>query len=237
MTPTRNNLLGRFISIEGGEGAGKSTLIQSLAQALRERGCDVMTTREPGGTTLAEDIRRLLVTGEARKMDHITEYFLFSAARRHHLKEVIIPALKRGAWVISDRFIDSSFVYQQDPQLQPLYWMQQVFSALSQDLLMEEDTGEGQRRPAALYPRLTLWLDLDPTLGLARTQGRRNQETRFEEKGHTFHHRVRERFQELHDLYPERIFRIDASGTQSQVLRHAIQLLERHLPEEMDCAR
>ena len=103
---------GRFISIEGGEGAGKSTQAERLCAALRNRGLDVVATREPGGSPGAEDIRRLLVSGATDRWDATTEVLLHFAARRDHLVKTVLPALARGAWVVSDRFADSTTAYQ-----------------------------------------------------------------------------------------------------------------------------
>ena len=103
---------GRFITLEGGEGAGKSTQVGMLAAALRARGFDVVTTREPGGSAGAEEIRALLVTGGAGRWSALTEAFLHFAARRDHLERVVWPALASGYWVVSDRFVDSTLAYQ-----------------------------------------------------------------------------------------------------------------------------
>jgi len=191
---------GRFITFEGGEGAGKSTQVRLLAEALSRRGLDVVTTREPGGAPSAERIRTLLVEGEAR-WDPVTEALLHTAQRREHLVRTVWPALERGAWVISDRFADSTTAYQgagqgvTPEQLGALYWM---------------IAGE-------FRPDLTIILDLPVEEGLKRAAGRGGKEDRYERMGMDFHQRIRDAFATIARTHPERCVVISALGVPDDV--------------------
>lgn len=186
---------GRFITLEGGEGAGKSTQVVRLKEWLKKRGHESVATREPGGAPGAEMVRKLLVEGPTERWDGITEALLHFAARRDHLRSTVWPALKRGAWVISDRFADSTMAYQ--------------------------GYGHGADRTmlGALYdmavgdfcPDLTLILDLPVETGLARAAARRDSETRYESLPIAFHERVRAGFLDIAAADPERCVVIDAS--------------------------
>lgn len=186
---------GRFITLEGGEGAGKSTQILRLKEWLEGQGHEVLATREPGGAPGAEMVRKLLVEGPVERWDGVTEALLHFAARRDHLRSAVWPALKRGAWVISDRFADSTMAYQ--------------------------GYGHGADRAmlAGLYdmavgefcPDLTLILDLPVETGLARAAARRGTETRYESLPVAFHERVRAGFLDIAAADPERCVVIDAS--------------------------
>lgn len=187
---------GRFITFEGGEGAGKSTQVQRLAARLRANGREVVTTREPGGSPGAESIRDLVLKGAADRWSSATETLLMYAARRDHIERVIRPALERGAWVICDRFADSTRAYQGaaggvDPQF---------ISALETFVL------EGTR------PDLTLVFDLPADVGLERAHVRAGAEMRFESKGTAFHEHLREAFREIAAADPGRCALIDATA-------------------------
>jgi dTMP kinase len=186
---------GRFITLEGGEGAGKSTQIVRLADWLKTRGHDVVTTREPGGAPGAEMIRKLLVEGPAERWDGTTEALLHFAARRDHLRSTVWPALKRGAWVVSDRFADSTRAYQGSGHGLDLEALDRLY----------EVAVDGFR------PDLTLILDLPVETGLARAAQRRGAETRYESLPRDFHERVRKGFLEIARAEPKRCAVIDAS--------------------------
>ncbi len=187
---------GNFITLEGGEGTGKSTQIARLAEFLRPFASEVVVTREPGGSPGAEAIRALLVNGPAEKWSAQTETLLMYAARRDHIERVIEPSLARGAWVICDRFADSTRAYQgvaggADPAM---------IRALEDHVL------------AGLSPNLTLVLDLPVDAGLARAQSRGEGEGRFESKGRAFHEALRQAFLDIAAREPERCHVIDAQG-------------------------
>ena len=186
---------GRFITLEGGEGAGKSTQIARLADWLRARGREVVATREPGGSPGAEMIRKLLVEGPAERWDGTTEALLHYAARRDHLRSTVWPALTRGAWVISDRFADSTRAYQGYGHGLDLGTLARL-----------HDVAIG-----GFQPDLTLILDLPIDIGLTRAAARRGTETRYESLPRDFHERVHEGFLEIAKSEPERCAVIDAS--------------------------
>jgi dTMP kinase len=186
---------GRFITLEGGEGAGKSTQIVRLADWLKARGRDVVTSREPGGAPGAEMIRKLLVEGPAERWDGTTEALLHFAARRDHLRATVWPALERGAWVVSDRFADSTRAYQGYGHGLDLEALDRLY----------EVAVDGFR------PDLTLILDLPVEAGLARAAARRGTETRYESLPRDFHERVRQGFLEIAKNEPKRCAIVDAS--------------------------
>lgn len=194
---------GRFITLEGGEGAGKSTQIGLLAAFLRGQGREVVTSREPGGSPGAEMIRKLLVEGPTDAWDGPTEALLMFAARRDHLVRTVWPALERGAWVISDRFADSTRAYQGHGHGLPMDGIETLYRVAVGDFA----------------PDLTLILDLPVDIGLARAAQRRGVETRFEGLGPTFHERVRSGFRAIAAAEPKRCALIDASGDVDAVHR------------------
>ena len=179
---------GRFISFEGGEGAGKSTQARRLVDRLRALGLETVATREPGGSPGGEAIRELLVNGPPERWSAITETLLMYAARRDHLERVIVPALERGAWVVCDRFFDSTRAYQGAGGGAPA----ELIAALEASVVGE------------VKPDLTLILDMPVAAGLARAAGRGKGEARFEAKGIDFHERLRAAFLEIARREPER---------------------------------
>ena len=187
---------GRFITLEGGEGAGKSTQIARLKGWLEGRGRSVVATREPGGSPGAEMIRKLLVEGPAERWDGTTEALLHFAARREHLRSMVWPALKRGAWVLSDRFADSTLAYQGYGHGVDRKIFEQLYGVAV----------------GAFRPDLTLVLDLPIEAGLARAATRRGTETRYESLPRDFHARVRAGFLEIAAQDPRRCVVIDATG-------------------------
>ena len=186
---------GRFITLEGGEGAGKSTQIARLRAWLEGRGKTVAATREPGGSPGAEMIRKLLVEGPAERWDGVTEALLHFAARRDHLRTTVWPALKRGAWVISDRFADSTRAYQGYGHGLDLAMLERLYGVAVGDF----------------RPDLTLVLDLPIDVGLARAAARRGAETRYESLPIEFHRRVKAGFLEIAKREPSRCVVIDAA--------------------------
>jgi dTMP kinase len=192
---------GRFITFEGGEGAGKSTQLTRLVGRLEGQGRTVVATREPGGSPGAEDIRALVLQGQADRWSPVTETLLMYAARRDHVERVIRPALTNGAWVVCDRFFDSTRAYQGaaggvDPAL---------ISALEAHVV------------EATRPDLTLIFDLPVNEGLARAHARAGHEMRFESKGLDFHQRLRDGFLAIAKAEPGRCAVIDATGALDEV--------------------
>ncbi|OCX61422.1 dTMP kinase [Thioclava sp. SK-1] len=199
-----------FISFEGIDGSGKSTQAKRLAQALRESGRDVVLTREPGGSTGAEEIRALVLQGDPDRWSAETELLLFTAARRDHMERLIAPALTAGKWVICDRFADSTRMYQ----------------GLSRgDLRGHVD--KLHQMMIGREPDLTFLIDIDPTVGLSRAKARNGTEERFEDFGLELQKKMRAGFLALAAQFPER-FRLidgarDADAVAADVLHHALQ--------------
>jgi dTMP kinase len=193
----------RFITLEGGEGAGKSTQANRLANALQARGIVCVQTREPGGSPGAETIRDLIVQGAPDKWDGETETLLLFAARADHLARLIKPALAEGSWVLCDRFIDSTYAYQGRARGVP-----ETFIAQLEALVLH-----------GFEPDLTLILDIEPEKGLARTASRAltGHEARFEHFGLEFHKDLRRAFREIAQKHPRRCVLVDADRSESHV--------------------
>ena len=188
---------GKFIALEGGEGAGKSTQARLLAEALRARGIEVVTTREPGGTPGAEAIRELLLTLEGEGWNPRAEALLFAAARSDHVERLIAPALTEGRWVICDRFLDSSRAYQGGG------------GGLSDaDILELHRVGSG-----GLLPDLTLLMEVPPAIAAERLAARQAGDDRIEAKGAAYHARVTQAFARFAEAEPQRFARIDSGGS------------------------
>ncbi|WP_309084342.1 dTMP kinase [Chelativorans sp.] len=211
---------GFFITLEGGEGAGKSTQIRLLAEHLRAEGRDVVTTREPGGSPGAEAVRHVLLSGAAEPFGPTLEAILFAAARADHVEQVIRPAVARGAVVLCDRFIDSSRVYQG------------VTGGLDPDFMaaLERITVNG------VMPDLTIILDIDPEEGLRRAVERRGEETadRFEKEALEIHRRRREAFLEIAQREPRRCAVIDATPPAEEVARAVKEAVARSMSGELE---
>ena len=188
---------GMFITFEGGDGSGKSTQIQSVRDWFESRGREVIVTREPGGTELGTEIRRLVQNGP-EDVDARTEALLYAADRAYHVATVIRPALERGAVVLGDRYIDSSLAYQ----------------GAARSLGVDEIASLSAWAPQGLYPSLTFLLDLPPEVGARR---RTDAPDRMERESMDFHERVRHEYLRLADAEPERIVVIDAVGTVDEV--------------------
>jgi dTMP kinase len=186
---------GKFISFEGGEGAGKSTQARLLGESLRSHGRAAILTREPGGSPGAEQIRKLLVEGEPERWTPLSETLLFLAARADHVARVIEPALAAGEWVISDRFADSTYVYQ----------------GIARGLGIEAVRRLQSAAIGAFAPDLTIVLDLDPRQGLARAGNRGQTEDRFERFDAAFHAKLRAGFLQIAADEPQRCAIVDAS--------------------------
>jgi dTMP kinase len=194
---------GKFITFEGGEGAGKSTQVSLLAKRLQALGLGVVVSREPGGSAGAEAIRHVLLSGAAKPLGPHAEAILFAAARSDHLRQTIKPALERGQWVISDRFADSTRIYQG------------VLGNVDARLIARlEKITVGE-----LGPDLTIILDVPPEQGLARVTARRGDTPadRFEAEAFDFHKKLREAYLELAEREPERCVVINAGADAATV--------------------
>ena len=206
---------GRFITLEGGEGAGKSTQARRLAQALAACGVDCLLTREPGGSPGAEEIRALLVNGEPGRWSAATEALLLTAARRDHLERTVEPALAAGRWVVCDRFSDSTLAYQGYGAGLPLDDLRALFRLAL----------------GGFSPDLTLVFDLPVDVGLARAAARAGGEDRFERMGRDFHQRLRDGFLAIAAAEPERCAVIDAGADVDTVAADVLAVVRARLPE------
>jgi dTMP kinase len=198
----------RFVSLEGGEGAGKTTVLEALRAELQSGGDEVVCTREPGGTPLAERIRGLLLDPSHEPPAAETELLLMFAARAQHVRETILPALERGAWVVSDRFTDSSYAYQGGGR--------GLDTAFIETL---------ERVVVGVQPGLTLLLDLGVVEGRERTRGRDLYPDRIEREHDAFFERVRDTFLARAAAQPERIHVLDATRPAAEVAAEAVALL------------
>ncbi len=198
----------RFVSLEGGEGAGKTTVLNALRDALVRDGREVVSTREPGGTPLAERIRELLLNPDGERIAAETELLLMFASRAQHVRETVLPALARGAWVISDRFTDSSYAYQGGGRGLDLAFIAEL-----------------ERRVVGIRPGLTLLLDLGVSQGRERTLGRDLYPDRIERERDDFFERVRAGFLARARAEPARVRVIDASQPASVVAGDAVAIL------------
>ncbi|PHR93275.1 MAG: dTMP kinase [Robiginitomaculum sp.] len=200
---------GKFITLEGGEGAGKTTQAVRIKDALAEANIEAVLTREPGGTFGAEAIRDLVLSGTHERWSGMTELLLMYAARLDHMDKLIKPALERGAWVICDRFSDSSMAYQGYAR------------------------GLGQERVRAVHdtvmegfaPDLTILFDIDPILALKRVQTRGEDLSRFDTEGLAFHKTLREGFLEIARADPKRVKLIDATSSRDAIATQIKHLL------------
>ncbi len=201
---------GIFITIEGPEGAGKTTILAMLEKELKQEGYKVLTTREPGGIAIAEEIRHILLNTENNSMDERTEALLYAAARRQHLVEKVLPALQEGYIVLCDRFVDSSLAYQ----------------GHARGLGIDEVYRINEFAIADVMPDMTLYYDIAPEEGLARIHANENREiNRLDMEDLSFHRKVREGYLKLVDAFPERIRVVDASKTVDEVLEASLSLI------------
>ncbi|MBB6447496.1 dTMP kinase [Bacillus benzoevorans] len=196
-----------LITLEGGEGSGKTTILNLLAEALEEKEFEVVRTREPGGIDIAEQIRKVILDRANTAMDSRTEALLYAAARRQHLVEKVIPAVQMGKMVLCDRYIDSSLVYQ----------------GFARGLGMEEIYSINKFAIEGYMPDLTLYFDLDPEIGLSRIAKDEDREVnRLDLESIKFHYQVREGYQLLQQQYSNRIKVINAENTIEEVFHDAL---------------
>ncbi len=202
-------MVGKFITVEGGEGAGKSTNLDFIHQYLLQAGKKVVMTREPGGTPVGEKIRELLLDKQQASISDNAELLLMFAARAQHLEQVILPALQAGSWVLCDRFTDATYAYQGGGR-----------GIDNARIATIENWVQGEIRPD-----LTVLLDLPIEEGLKRA-GERSEPDRFEQEKHDFFHRVRQAYLDLAKTNPERYRIVDASTSLVDVQKQISHILE-----------
>ncbi|MFY4777206.1 dTMP kinase [Metabacillus sp. RGM 3146] len=201
---------GCFITFEGPEGAGKTTILQKAVDLLKEKGINVLATREPGGIKIAEQIRSVILDKENTEMDARTEALLYAAARRQHMAEKVIPALDEGRIVLCDRFIDSSLAYQ----------------GYARGLGIEEVLGINMFATNHVMPDLTVYFDLHPEAGMQRINKNDSREVnRLDLEEIDFHYKVQEGYKKVLSMFPERIVTIDASGSIEKVTQDVMNIL------------
>ena len=207
---------GLFISFEGGDGSGKTTALRYILQELQQRGYDVVYTREPGGSEIAEQIRRVILDVDNTNMEVRTEALLYAASRRQHLVEKIIPALEAGKIVLCDRFVDSSLAYQ----------------GYARHIGIDEVYNINLFAIDNYMPDLTIYFDVTPEVGLSRV-GSRGGMDRLDKESLTFHQEVHEGYRLVCERYPERIKVINADQSEEEVKQQAMELLLEWLSEHV----
>lgn len=205
---------GKFITFEGPEGSGKTSIVQRVYDYFLSQGRQVMMTREPGGIRIAEKIRDIILDKENTEMDPRTEALLFAASRRQHLAEKVIPALEKGMMILCDRFVDSSLAYQ----------------GVARGLGIDEVFAINRFAIGDLLPDLTIFVDVRPEVGLARVfNNHRSKIDRLDLETVDFHHRLYSGYQELMKRFPDRIKAINGEAPMEEVAQAAIALIEQHL--------
>lgn len=202
----------KWISFEGGEGSGKTTLIKALEKKFEQTGQSVLITREPGGVPVAEKIRHILLDKTKDHMDPMTEAILFAASRRQHLVEKVLPALEEGKIVLMDRYVDSSVVYQ----------------GYARGLGMERIANLNQYATSGMMPSLTFYLDLDPEVGMKRIHTNKRDQNRLDLESMDFHHKIRQGYQLLCER-EERIHCIDANQSIEALLEEVWKVIQEKL--------
>lgn len=203
-----------FVTFEGGEGSGKSSCLAKVAKDLQNAGYEVVITREPGGTPISEQIRNVILDKANTDMDPMTEALLYAASRRQHLVQKILPALQQGKIVLCDRYLDSSLAYQGGAR----------GLGIEKILALNQYAIDGQ------YPDLTLFFDLEPEAGLERIEENSSREVnRLDLEKLSFHHKVRDSFLKLMEMFPDRYVKIDASKSREEVENSALEQIIKRL--------
>lgn len=193
----------KFITFEGGEGSGKTTIIKKLMEKLNEKGISAVVSREPGGSQISEQIRNVILNIENKNMDYMTEALLYAASRCQHLKEIVWPNIEKGNLVVCDRYLDSSLVYQ----------------GCARGLGIEKVYDINMNATNGFLPDLTIYLDVTPEVGLMRIQSNNRDVNRLDLEKMTFHEEVRKGYLKIADMFPERIVKIDATRSVEEVYR------------------
>ena len=205
----KEKLKGKAIVLEGGEGSGKSSLIKTLSDFFKEIGIDFINTREPGGTLVSEKLRDIIVN---EKLDPISEAYLFAVARREHLINKIIPAIKENKTVICDRYIFSSLVYQGITKGVGFNYVK----SLNEEVLV----GLG-----GIYPDIVIWLDIEPEIGLKRIEKNNRDVNKFDKESLSFHNKIRDGYLLCSNIFKDIFIKIDASKSQAEVFREVLNKL------------
>lgn len=203
---------GKFITVEGTDGAGKSTQIELLVKYLQNNGFEVVVTREPGGTSISEKIREIILDVENGEMSDITEALLYAASRAQHISQKIKPAVEAGKVVICDRFVDSSIAYQ----------------GYARGLKMSLIEDVNRYAVDGMIPDMTLFFDIKPEIGIARKKNVQSLD-RIEKEALDFHYKVYNGYKELLEKYPQRIKRIDAEKNVEEVHAKVVEVLKQIL--------
>lgn len=199
---------GVFITLEGGEGSGKTTILKGIIEFLSDK-YEVFSTREPGGSRIAEQIREVILNTENTDMDELTEALLYAASRSQHLKEKVLPNLKEGKVVICDRFLDSSLAYQ----------------GYARGIGIEKVLKVNEFAVDNCMPDLTIYIDLDPNIGLSRIKQNRRELNRLDMEKIQFHQKVREGYLIVAEMFPERIVTIDGDRTVEEILEEVNKII------------
>ena len=199
----------RFITIEGCEGSGKTTILKMLCQEFKENNIKYFSTREPGGSKISEQIRNVILNVENTKMDYMTEALLYAASRRQHLEEVVKPALEEGNIVICDRYLDSSLAYQ----------------GYARGLGIKEVYEINMYATSGFLPELTIYVDIPVEVGLERISNNNRDVNRLDLEKVSFHNKVRDGYLEIAKMYPERIVKIDGVGTPEEVYQRVRKVI------------
>lgn len=208
---------GSLITFEGPDGAGKTTIINEILKQIPEiKKANILVTREPGGSKISETIRQIILDPANKEMDDRTEALLYAAQRGQHVNETIIPALKAGKIIFSDRYVDSSLAYQ----------------GVGRDLGIAAVQAINDFATNNLSADLTLFFDIDPAAGLARIEKLRpDQEDRLEQEKLDFHEKVYQGYKQLINLYPDRIKTVDASKSIPEVVAQSVKIIKSKFPE------
>lgn len=199
----------RFITIEGCEGSGKTTILKMLCQEFKENNIKYFSTREPGGSKISEQIRNVILNVENTKMDYMTEALLYAASRRQHLEEVVKPALEEGNIVICDRYLDSSLAYQ----------------GYARGLGIKEVYEINMYATSGFLPELTIYVDIPVEVGLERISNNNRDVNRLDLEKVSFHNKVRDGYLEIAKMYPDRIVKIDGVGTPEEVYQRVRKVI------------